>query len=148
MSGRLLAFVAGSLLLTSSCGMLIHDIYEDEKDPDWGLEEPEDFQTPSEVRARLVTDIRMRQLRENIDLGQETCSAIVFGEEGPMCQEHERQMTVVVIKPEREEGRLAIREKAYLCGEDLKYWYRWQKVDSGEVRWMGPYPSRLKKHSD
>ena len=30
-------------------------------------------------------------------------------------------------------GRKAIKERAYLCYEDRKYWYKWRRIESGEL---------------
>ena len=44
--------------------------------------------------------------------------------------------------------RNAFREMAYLCRTDGMYWYRWQKVSTVEIVWLGPFQSRLQHIPD
>lgn len=140
---------AALLLAFSSCGFLFHDLGEEDREPDFeGREKPEEGVTSSEVRARVITDARLRDLQKSAPGGSTECSDVVFGEEGPTCRKHETPLQVVDFPIRAEEGRYAVRERVFYCEEDAVYWYRWEKLEPSRVTWQGPFPSRLPKKKD
>jgi hypothetical protein len=139
--------VAAVVLLGSCAGLVFDDLYGDrEKYPGYNPgDEPESGFRKMEIQSRLHGDVRKRRLRENLDLGLDSCFGIRFDDEGPMCCKHEIEIQVFTFPYESEEGKRAIREKTYFCPEGLEYWYRWRKLEPEQEKWFGPFPSRLRR---
>ena len=144
MTRRIDLIVLGLCTLFSGCGVLVQDLFEDKK-PDYIEEEPGDGYSLSEIRSRIVTDVRLRELREQVDLGKQECKDLEFLPEGVLCREHQEPVWVVDFADPSGKGEKG-EEKAYVCKEDRIYWYCWNGKEGR--RWLGPFPSGLRKKEE
>ncbi len=133
-----------SVILTTLFLCSCFDLYQ-EDDPYFSpRDEPEEYRAPSTVRARIITDARLKGLSRQVEGGCPRCDDLLPSPNGMICRQHEKPLSVVSFPVRVEDGPGALRERAFFCEEASVYWYRWRKLDPPEERWLGPFRIRVR----
>jgi hypothetical protein len=137
------AWIVAMGLVVPGCNFDFDARAEEHRKASRGVE-PEGPWTDSEIRARIINDVRDQLYRERVEEGKPTCDGITWEKATPLCARDKARMIIVPISSEGIDRQYPVEETAFLCPEDGLYYYHYSGGKKRLDMWFGPVPSRLR----